>query len=176
MKKTIFILAVLMMVVFSTSAWAGDKKIAYVDAQRVMNESEHGKNVKLELESVVKDRAAKIEALAKERDAIQAEIEKNKVILSEDALREKIEQIKKIEREAERFIQESNEDLMNLQREKESEILKDLGDIIEELGQEGGYDLILPVEVLIYAPESSDITDVVTERYNKLKGLTPSDK
>ena len=176
MKKARIMLCAMALVLVAATAWAEPASVGYVDFQRVMNESEQGKNVKIELEGFVKERGGKIDELARQRDALQAEIEKNQVALSESALRAKVDELKKIEREADRLIQESNEELVNLQREMELSILEELSDIIDELGKEGGYDIIVPIEVVLYAREGSDLTDEVIKRYNKKKGLTPSEK
>jgi outer membrane protein len=176
MRNAFGFVAALLLLVVAVPSWAGPAGVAYVDIQRAMNDSEHGKNVKLELEGIVKEKSAGIEALAVERDSLQAELEKNRIMMSEEAVREKVDRLGKIEREAERMIEESNEELGRLQREKEISILKELDDIISAIGREKGYVAILPAEVVLYAPEGTDITDMVIERYNKLKGLEPSEK
>ncbi len=180
MKRTISVLAVLSVLVLAAVAPAEQGqtgqtgKIGYVDLQRAMNTSEHGKNVKLELEGMVKEKTQMVEKLARERDAMQQDLEKNRMVMSEAAVRDKLDQIKKIDRTAERMIEESNEELGKVQRDKEIGILKDLDAIITEIGLEGEYTVIIPAEMVLYAPESLNITDEVIKRYNASKGLKPS--
>lgn len=174
MKKIFIVIAALVLLVFASGVSAEPSKVGYVDLQRAMNMSEHGKNVKIELEGVVKEKSEAVEKLAAEREAIQQDLEKNRMVMSEEAIREKIEEIKKIERTAERMIEESNEELGRLQREKELGILKDLDDIIGTIGREGGYIVILPAEMVLFAPKGSSITDEVIKRYNAKKGLAPT--
>ncbi|MCK4910366.1 MAG: OmpH family outer membrane protein [Thermodesulfovibrionales bacterium] len=174
MRKISLVLAALLLLAFSAGASAEPAKVGYVDLQRAMNQSEHGRNVKIELEAIVKEKSDEVEKLALRREALQKDLENNRMVMSEEAVRDKIDEIKKIERNAERIIGESNEDLSRLQREKELGILKDLDDIINAIGREGGYTLILPAEMVLFAPDGSSITDEVIKRYNEKKGLTPA--
>ena len=186
MKRTISVLAVLSVLALAVVApaeqgqtgqtgQAGQTgKIGYVDLQRAMNTSEHGMNVKLELEGMVKEKTQMVEKLARERDTMQQDLEKNRMVMSEAAVRDKLDQIKKIDRTAERMIEESNEELGKVQRDKEVGILKDLDAIITEIGMDGEYTVIIPAEMVLYAPESLNITDEVIKRYNASKGLKPS--
>ncbi len=183
MKRTISVLAVLSVLALAAVAPAEQGqtgqigqtgKIGYVDLQRAMNTSEHGKNIKFELDGMVKEKTQMVERLARERDAMQQDLEKNRMVMSEAAVRDKLDQIKKVDRTAERMIEESNEELGQIQRDKEVGILKDLDAIITEIGLEGEYTVIIPAEMVLYAPESLNITDEVIKRYNALKGLKPS--
>ena len=99
MKKIFIVIAALVLLVFAggVSAEPAKAKVGYVDLQRAMNMSEHGKNVKIELEAIVKEKSEAVEKLAAERDALQQDLEKNRMVMSEEAVRDKIETIKKIE-------------------------------------------------------------------------------
>ncbi len=176
MKKIFIVIAALGLLAFAAgvSAESAKAKVGYVDLQRAMNMSEHGQNVKVELEAIVKEKSEAVAKLADERDALQQDLEKNRMVMSEEAVRDKIDEIKKIERTAERMIEESNDELGRLQREKELGILKDLDDIIGTIGREEGYIVILPAEMVLFAPEGSNITNEVIKRYNAKKGLTPT--
>ncbi len=174
MKKIFIVTAALVLLAFAAGVSAESAKVGYVDLQRAMNMSEHGKNVKIELEGIVKEKSGAVEKLAAERGALQQDLEKNRMVMSEEAVRDKIDEIKKIERTAERMIEESNEELGRIQREKELGILKDLDDIIGVIGREQGYAVILPAEMVLFAPEGASITKEVIKRYNAKKGLTPT--
>ncbi len=176
MKKIFIMTAALALLAFAAgvSAEPAKAKIGYVDLQRAMNMSEHGKNVKIELEGIVREKSEAVDTLARQRETLQQDLEKNRMVMSDEAVRAKIDQIKKIERTAERMIEESNEELGRIQREKELGILKDLDDIIGAIGREGGYVVILPAEMVLFAPKGSSITSEVIKRYNAKKGLTPA--
>ncbi len=182
MKKIITLLVMLLVSVFVVAVQveqanaAESGKIGYVDLQKAMNTSEHGKNVRMELEGMVNEKSKEIEKLASQRDALQQDLQKNRLGMAESAVRERLDEIKKLERRAERVIGESNEDLGKLQREKELGILKELDVIITKIGLEDNYSIIIPAEMVLFAHESQDVTEEVIKRYNASKGLKPSKK
>lgn len=176
MKSVFGILAALVLLATTAVVSAEPAKVGVVDLQRAMNQSEHGKNVKIELEAIVKEKSQELEKLAAERDALQKDLEKNRLVMSEDAVREKIGRINEIESRAKERVKKSNDELSKLQRDKEYKILKDLDKIISDIGKDGGYTLILPAEMVLYVPAGASITNEVIKRYNAFKGLTPSKK
>jgi outer membrane protein len=139
----------LMVVVFllalSSYAFAADSvKIGFIDMQQSLNESMAGKDAKVALETMVKDRQVKIDEKIALRDKLVAEIEKQSVVLSDDAKRQKEDELDKLSRELERLVSDSNTELQKQQRELELEIIKDLDGILKEIGEEGKYTVILP--------------------------------
>lgn len=168
MKKLLVTVIVLLI---GSQAFAAEKlKIGFVDLQAALNESEFGRKTKNELEEVIRDKRAVIDEKIKEKDAMQAELDRQSTTLSDEAMRQRVDELQKLEREIERKISDANEELQKLQREKEMGILKDLDDIISRLGKEEGYVVILPSDVILYSAEGVDLTDRVIVEYNKLKG------
>jgi len=168
MKKLLAALAAVL--VFSSMAFAADQfKVGSVDFQRALNESDFGSKTRSELESTIKQHQAKIDEQTKKLEAMKKDLETQAAVLSEDAYRQRQEEADKFERDLQRQVNDSNEDLQKLQRRKEYEILKDLDGVVAEIAKEDGYNLILPVDVIIYSSEGLDITDKVIARYNEEK-------
>ncbi|MBI4126967.1 MAG: OmpH family outer membrane protein, partial [Deltaproteobacteria bacterium] len=57
--------------------------------------------------------------------------------------------------------------------EKEANFTKPIGEklkkIIDELGKSGGYVLILPKEMILYALPGDDLTETIIKKYNSGK-------
>ncbi len=165
---------------FAACAFAQDGvKIGFIDMQQALNESEAGKVAKKELEDMVRERQVKIDEKIALRDKLVAEIEKQSVVLSDEARRQKQDELEKLSREIERMVTDSNTELQKQQRELELEIVRDLDSIITEIGKEGKYTIIVPADIILYSAEGIDITDLVIEKHNKLyksKGKKGSSK
>jgi outer membrane protein len=174
------LLTMVFVLALSTYAFAQDSvKIGYVDMQQALNESAAGKEAKTDLEKMVNERQAKIDEKIAMRDKLVAEIEKQSVVLSDDAKRQKQDELEKLGREVERLVSDSNAELQKQQREMELEIVKDLDTILNDIGKGEGYTLILPAEVILYSVEGIDITDEVIKKLNdihKSKSKKSSDK
>jgi outer membrane protein len=163
------ILIAVFVLALSTYAFAADSvKIGYIDMQQALNESDSGKEAKADLEKMVKARQVKIDEKIAMRDKLMAEIEKQSVVLSEDAKRQKQDELEQLGRDVERLVSDSNAELQKQPREMELEIIKDLDVILKELGEDGKYTIILPAEVILYSAEGIDITDTVIKKLNEM--------
>jgi outer membrane protein len=174
MKKLLVPLMVLLM---GATAYPAEKvKIGFINLQEALNESEVGKKAKQDLEQVIREKQAEVEGKVKAKDAMREDLEKQSVMLSEDARNKRVDELRRLEREIERLISDTNAELQKLQREKEVDILKELDAIIGKIGKEEGFTLILPSDVVLYAVEGLEITDKVIEEYDKSSGHKPAGK
>jgi len=173
MKKVLVILFVLS---FGSLAFAaGDVKIGFIDLQRALNDSIVGQESKAELENLIVEKRAIIDQKAAERQRLQEEFDRQSSVLSDEAARKRIDEIDKLQRDIERMVADSEAEVQKLQREKEIAILKDLDAIISEIGREDNYTMILPADVIIFAAEGVELTDLIIERYNSLKKKPETD-
>lgn len=169
MRKIIFF-CMLIILAFGSQAFSADQvKIGYVNLQRTLNESEAGKKAKVELEALIKQKQEEIEAKVAEHKRFKEEMEQQAVVLSDEALKKRKEDLDRMERDVQRLITESNNEVQKIQREREVAILKEIDALIAKLGKEKNYSLILPAETILYSTEESDITDLLIKMYNESK-------
>jgi outer membrane protein len=171
------VMGIFMLLLFSTGALAAEieVKIGYVNLQQALNESEYGKKTKAEIEDVIRKKQANIRSRVEKHEETKKELEIQSATLSEEAFRQRMSELQKEEREIERLISDSNAELQKVQREKEVQILTELDDIIDGIGEEGSFTLILPSEVILYATEDMDLTEQVIKRYDEMKSSTPAE-
>jgi len=166
-KLTLF--AVVLLLAFTTYAYAADSvKIGYIDMQGALNESLAGKDAKAALEKLVKERQDKIDEKIALRDKLTADLEKQSVVLSDDAKRQKEDELDKLNRELDRMVSDSNTELQKQQREMEIGIIKDLDTILKDIGKKGNYTVILPAEVVLYSVEGIDVTDEAIKKLDEI--------
>ena len=164
--------AVGLALVVGTSAMAADTpatlKVAYVDLQKALQTVDAGKKAKAQLE---KDVAAKRTELEKMQSQLQSEaeqFEKKAAILNESAKAAKQAELQKKFMEFQKNASESQADLQKRERELTKPLIDELRAIIEGMGKEKGYQLILEKNegAVLYAEAGSDLTDAVVERFN----------
>jgi len=175
-KVAAFLVTIALTGFLANAAPAADSpqtKIGYVDLQRALNESTAGKEAKSELESVLKKLQEDIDRKMAEREKMKTELEKQSLVLSAEARREKADQLEKLQKEIERTITDSNTDIQKRQRDKEVAIIKDLKVVIDEIGKSQGYTIILPSEAILYSSEGTDLTRAVIERYDAMRKPAP---
>ncbi|GAB4407060.1 MAG: hypothetical protein OHK0032_02270 [Thermodesulfovibrionales bacterium] len=151
-------------------ASAADVKIGYVDLRVALNESEAGKKAKAELESLIKAKQGAIEEKGKGIEKLKGELEKQASALSAEAKKAREEEIDRLMRDYQRLVQDSQAEVKKKENELTGTIIKGLREIIDKIGQEDGYSLILEnVEgIILYSKKDLDITEKVIKRYNEL--------
>lgn len=171
MKKLLVVaVSVVALMGFSVIAKAADgTKIGYVDANRVINEVAEGKTAKAKLEADGKAKKQKLEIMQNDLKKMKEDLDKQRLILSADALREKEGQFQQ------KFmdLQKTGMDYEKQFGEAEVAAIKPISDklmrVVQQIGQTDGYAIIVPKEVAMYAPQGTDLTDKVIESFNKSK-------
>ncbi|OGW18698.1 MAG: hypothetical protein A3G93_16000 [Nitrospinae bacterium RIFCSPLOWO2_12_FULL_45_22] len=145
-------------------------KLGYVDLQRAARESIAGKRAFDELKGEFTKKQSIIDSKQQEIEALQNEITKKASVLAEESKKEKEELYMSKMKDLKRFVDDSNQELDNQEKELTKKILIELIKVIDKLGQEQQYTLIMErQEGLLYASKSIDLTEEVMKRYDQLK-------
>lgn len=175
-KIGLWLLAIGYILSVPIQAWSQDSstsliKIGYVDLRLALNESDAGKKAKADIESLVRIKQAAIDEKGKAIDKLKGDLEKQASVLSEEARKSKEEEIERNIREYQRLVQDSQAELKKKESELTASMLKELREIIDKIGKEENYILILEnVEGLIlYAKKDIDLTEKVIKIYNETK-------
>jgi outer membrane protein len=146
-------------------------KIGCIDFQKVLNESDAGKKAKADLEILVKSKQTTIDEKGKTIEKMKADLEKQASVLSAEAKKSKEEELEKVLREYQRLVQDSQTEVKKKELELTDAIIKDMRQLVEKIGEEGGYTLIMEKTggMVLYSTKDIDLTDVVIKRYNQSK-------
>ena len=144
-------------------------KIGFVDQRKAVFASKEGKLAEQRVNDYVQEQSEKLRPRQEDLKRLMEEFEKQKYVLSEDALQERKIDIMRRQRELERDAKEIEEDLQIEQVKALQPIQKKLANIISTIGKEQGLSLIVDkaTQGLLYYDESLDVTDLVIERLNK---------
>jgi outer membrane protein len=147
---------------------ADELKIAVVDLQRALTTTKQGKSAQEKLEEDVKKAQGSIEGKKKEIEKAQEAYNKQKESLNQKARADKEEQLITMEKEIKRLLQDSQEGLRRKNNQLVGELVKKLRVIIEDIGKEDSYSMVLErsSQAVIYADKSIDITDEVIKRFD----------
>ncbi len=168
-RKTGVGLALLTLFLSLATGAAAELKIGVVDLQRCLNDSKTGKKYKAEFTAEAEKMKAELEKEEQSLKSAREELEKQGMILSETARAEKEKAYReRVDAFKEKF-QQSQQALQRRDQELTRRILKDLQGVIRELGDTGGYALVVEKGEggVLYAPGQADITEEVVRRYDK---------
>jgi outer membrane protein len=142
-------------------------KFGSVDVQKVLNESDNGKKAKTDLEALIKSKQSTIDEKGKTIEKLKNDVEKQASVLSAEARKTKEDELEKSIREYQRLVQDSQAEIKKKEAELTDTILKDVHEIINKIGQEESYALILERGMVVYSDKGIDITDRVLKTYNE---------
>lgn len=147
------------------------QSIAFVDVQRILQESSAGKIARDLLEQSTKRLRNQLDQQRQELEDLQKQYETQRSLLKPDA-REKLERdIVEKQMALRQALQQSQVELQNRDAEFTASILDELKPIISKLAKERGIDVVMEKgeSGLLYAAERLDLTDVVLKRYDASK-------
>jgi len=169
MKNIILIIAIFTMLFLPFTLRSQTQNIVYVDLQRVMLESEKGKEAKKaltgEADRLKKNLDGKQEELQKMKDAI----EKQSATITPDARAEKEKQYQNKLKDYQRLYNDYQGELQQKDMEFTQKIIKDLEEIVKNMGEKEKYTLILEKNQagILYGASTIDITTKVINLYNE---------
>ncbi len=169
-KWFIFCSLFIVLCFFSGFSFAAETtKFGSVDIQTLLNESDAGKKAKSDLESLIKSKQSVINEKEKTVAKLKADLEKQTSILSADARKSKEDELEKQVREYQRLVQDSQAEVKKKEAELTDAILKDAKELIDKIGEQEGYALIVEKSMVIYASKNIDMTDIVMKKLNESK-------
>ena len=149
---------------------AEDTRIGFIDAQKVLDESLRGQQVKDQLNEYVQSRQKIVDIEETELKDLQEELTKQGAVLSPSAKQEKEELFQKKFMEYQKKVTELQKEIQQRRTDKLEEFNIELEKIAKTLGEKEGYSMILTnldVNIIIYAKPSLNLTDSVIQELDK---------
>jgi outer membrane protein len=147
---------------------AAETKVAVIDVQRVVTDSDPGKGTLQKLKGFQDQKLEQGKSLQAEMDALRDRYNKQRFTLADDKLRELEKQIEDKGIELKRFQDDAQRELEDARRRELEALEGRIMPIINQIGKEQGITLIFNKfqSGLVYADETVDITDEVIRRFN----------
>jgi len=142
--------------------------IAVIDVQTLVTESAAGKEIKGRLQKMAEEKRAQAAKLQDEHDTLAKQIQTQGSTLTDSKLGELKKELEDKEVAMRRFEDDAKQQLDEAQRKELEALEKQIMPIIQELGREMKLQLIFNKfqSGLVFADETTDITDVVLKRFN----------
>ena len=150
---------------FGASAFA-QMKMAVVDVQRAVMQSEDGLRAQATLKKVFDSRQQELNKRQTDLQKQKEEIDKQKTVLSQAALQKKVDDWQKEMIELQQTFVEYNKELEKKQKEMTDPVFEKVMGIIKRLAARDGYDVILDKQTVAYIRSDLDLTDQCIQMYN----------
>jgi outer membrane protein len=153
------------------SALAAELKIAYVDIQKAVNECNAGKEAKKAITKEVEKFQRLIADKQKDLQTMKESLEKQAPMLNPDARATREKDYQNKLREFQRWGEDTQNEINQKRVEMERNISMGFQKVIQKVGADDGYTLILEKNenIVLYVSRAIDITDRVIKAYDAQK-------
>jgi outer membrane protein len=153
----------------------GNGKVAVVDVQRAVMQTEDGLRAQAMLKKLFDSRQQELnkkqQDLAKQKD----DIEKQQKVLSKEAYQKRVEDWQKQMVDLQQVFVEYNKELEKKQKELTDPVFEKVLGIIKRLATRDGYDMVLSKDAVAYIRSDLDLTDQCIQLYNNGGGGSAPD-
>ena len=156
-----------MLVLSCTVALAQERiKIGFIDVQRIISESQAGKKAKDRFQAQVKKAEADVQKERQDLERLKNDLDKKGPLLKDEERRNLEADLQKRSVTLQRTLGDYQQDLQRKNNEMMAEILKELEQVVTEVGKADKFTLILERSQILYSDQAIDITNKVINAYN----------
>jgi len=159
------------MVLLPLAAHSADTglKIGFVDPEQIVMTSAAGKAALAALQSLKDSRQKDLDAVQSEIVRLQSEFDRQETTLSEQSKEAKNEELRLKKRDFNRMVEDAERELAKEERSRLKEIESQVMALIEQIGRDEGYSLILSktASSLLYGDPTLDLTDRVVRLFDQ---------
>ena len=148
---------------------ASSVRIAYIDVQRVLARSSAGVAAREQLEREKAAMQREMDGKRQDLEKLRDELDKKGPLMAADTRREKQELFERKRRDAARQMDDYQKELEKKEQTLLQRVLQELSGIIDKVGKERGYYLIVEKRgaSVLYASPDADLTDEIIKAYDQ---------
>ncbi len=167
MRMRAWMIAAVMLM--ATSASAAGLRIAYVDVRAAIENTKEYQAGIAKLKALQAKRQKELDALRKQIEAKQEELDKKSMVLAPEKLSALEDELKDLRKQFERKREDAQEELREKKMQLDLRMMKKFRKVLEALAKERSYDFVFGRPVLLYAAPQHEITAEITKRLDAAK-------
>ena len=149
------------------SSFAAESRIGFVDIQKaVIGTKEWKKNFEIFKKDFAKERK-KIKARENRIKKMLEDLNKQSMVLDPELKKKKEDKFRKEKVAFERYVQDQNAEFSKSEKEITQKILLKMMKVIQKLGKEKKYTMILEEKVVLYHDRGNDLTTLAIKTYDR---------
>jgi len=173
-----FVIALLAAASLGTAAAQQQEfRIGVFDSQPVWQQTEEGKKMQAQLAAFRDSKLAEINAREAELGKLREKLRSQEVSLSDDKKNQMLKEIDQKTIDLKRLNDDASREMQSQFGDSRDQFQKELFEVVEALGKEKKYTLILEKSIVVYSDNVVDITPEVVTKFNQMfKGEAPASK
>ena len=153
-------------VMLGSSQARAEVKVAVIDVQRAVSQTEDGLRAQATLKKLFDNRQQELNRKQTELAKQKEEIDKQAKVLSKDAFQKRAEEWQKQMVELQQVFLEYNKELEKKQKEITDPIFEKVMAIVKRVAASEGYDLVIDKQTVAFVKSELDLTDRAIQAYN----------
>jgi outer membrane protein len=145
---------------------AGGMRVAVVDVQRAMLQTEDGLRVQATLKKEFDKRQQELNKKQGDLQKQKEDIDKQAKVLSKEAYQRRLEDLQRQMYELQSLFVDYNKELEKQQKEKTEPIFEKIMAIVKRIATTENYDLVVDKNTVAYVRSDLDLTDKCIQMYN----------
>jgi outer membrane protein len=141
-------------------------RVAVVDVQRAMMQTEDGLRVQATLKKEFDKKQQELNKKQADLQKQKEDIDKQSKVLSKDAYQKKLEELQKQMMELQSLFVDYNKELEKQQKEKTEPIFEKIMAIVKRIATTENYDIVVDKTTVAYVRTDLDLTDKAIQMYN----------
>jgi outer membrane protein len=159
---------ILSLLLYGSQAMAAEKT-GFIDIRKIMLESDAGKKASEEFKKLVDKDRSQIQAKEAELKKLKEELDKQRTILTEAAMKDKEAAYQKKFRDYQIIVKDANEELQAKEQDLSKKLIPEILKVVNAIGDREKYTLIIDISSMPtpYHAKQNDITQKVIEEFNR---------
>lgn len=168
MKSAMLSLAFALFVsVMAMPAQAAQMKVAVVDVRAVFEQLPQAREIGQTIEMEFQDRVERLRAMEQEMTEMQERLQRDEAIMSESELQQSAMALQERYQEYQQRREALSEQLNRRRNEERNRVLGQIQQVVNDIAEADGYDLVLEAGNLAFAKNSLNITNRVVQRMTR---------
>jgi outer membrane protein len=144
----------------------GPMKVAVVDVQRAVMQTEDGLRAQATLKKMFDSRQQELNRKQNDLAKQKEDIDKQQKVLSKEAYQKRVEDLQKQMMDLQQIFLEYNKELEKKQKELTDPVVEKVMAIVKRLAARDGYDVVVDRGAVAYVRSDLDLTDQCIQMYN----------
>ena len=151
----------------TVSSFAAESRVGFIDVQKaVISTKEWKKQFEIFKKDFAKEKK-KIKARENRIKKMLQDLNKQSFVLNPELKKKKEDKFRKEKVAFERYVQDQNSEFSKNEKEMTQKILKNMIKVIQKIGKEKKYTMILEQKAVLYHDTGNDLTTLATKTYDR---------
>ena len=164
---SVFLIGLFFFGPITTTPFAAESRVGFVDIQKAVISTKEWKKSFEDFKKDFANEKKKIKSRETRIKKMLADLNKQSFVLDPELKKKKEDKFRKEKVAFERYVQDQNAEFSKSEKEMTQKILLKMMKVIQKIGKDKKYTMILEQKVVLYHDKGNDLTSLATKTYDR---------